>query len=255
MAWLGYRPERVEELWQHTRHAVDDLASIASDDPAAAEAMRTVRLARQHLESEWLPLLDRIRASTALTAPIELEPGDDRSWFDDTVEDLFGPPDGRTVIAPIVAAFSAEERQFFDGFVHEAAYSVATQLSHYDAHLDYQIDKLPDELTQLDDRNEWDWLARLYLLEQYHHMVDTGAVELQRDGERYWIDPLELTDTNAVVMGEIILAGVAAAGRFHRSSSGGISTAGAHTATSPLPAARVLGVAASISARWTRSPD
>ena len=74
---------------------------------------------------------------------------------------------------------------------------------------------------------EWDWLARLYLIEQYHQMVDSGAVELQRDGEHYWIDPIDLTDTNSIVMGEIILAGVAAAGRFHRSSSGGISAAGA----------------------------
>ena len=63
-------------------------------------------------------------------------------------------------------------------------------------------------------------------------MIDSGAVELQRDGAHYWIDPIELTDTNAIVMGEIVLAGVAAAGRFSKATSGGLSTAGAKTATS-----------------------
>ena len=227
MAWLATAPNAIDELWRHTRRARStSLAAIASDDPAAAEAMRAVRLAQAHLEDDWLPLLGRIRATTALT-----DLGDGRSWCDDTIDALFSPVEGRTVIAPIVAGFTAEEREFFQGFVNEVAASVAAELSHYDAHADYQLDELPDELRELDDRDEWDWLARLYLLEQYHHMADSGAVELQRDGEHYWIDPLDLTDTNGIVMGEIILAGVAAAGRFHRSSSGGISTAGAHTAT------------------------
>ena len=176
MAWLAYHPDRVDELWRHTRAAIDDLATILSDDPAAADAMRAVRLARDRLEGEWLPLLERIRNSTAL-------------------------------IAPIVDGFRAEERVFFEGFVHEAAASVAAELSHYDAHPDYQLDALPDELRTLDDRGEWDWLARLYLLEKYHQMVDTGEVELQRHGEHYWIDPLDLGETNSVVMQEVILAG------------------------------------------------
>ncbi len=81
-------------------------------------------------------------------------------------------------------------------------------------------------------------------------MVDTGAVELQRDGEHYWIDPIDLTDTNGIVMGEIILAAVASAGRFHRSSSGGMSTAGANTAVSPMPAVRVLSIERASSLVW-----
>ena len=144
--------------------------------------MRTVRLAHSHLASESVPLLDRIRASTALSTPIDLDAGDDRSWFDDTVRGGVRPARrahrDRPDRSPPV--HRPEERRFFDGFVHEAAYSVATQLSHYDAHFDYQVDALPDELHRLDDRGEWDWLARLYLIEQYHHMVATGAVELQR---------------------------------------------------------------------------
>ena len=245
MAWLGYHPQRVGELWRHTRGAVDELEAITCDDPAAAEAMRAVRLAQSHLEGDWLPLLDRIRSSTALT-----DPGDGRSWFDDTIDTLFRPVDGRTVIAPVVAGLTAEEREFFQGFVNEVAASVAAELSHYDAHPDYQLDALPEELRQLDDRNEWDWLARLYLLEQYHHMVDTGTVELQRHGEHYWIDPIDLTDTNGIVMGEIILAAVASAGRFSKAASGGLSTAGANTAVSPMPAARVLGVERASSPVW-----
>ena len=181
MAWLAYNPERVDDLWRHTRAAIDDLATITCDDPAAAEAMRVVRLAQTHLEGEWMPLLDRIRSSATLTAPIGLDGADDDGW-----------PGGRRVIAPIVDGFTAEERLFFEGFATEVAASVASQLSLHDTHPDYQVDRLPDALRQLDDRGEWEWLARLYLIEQFHHMIDTGAVELQRDGEHYWIDPLEL---------------------------------------------------------------
>ena len=64
MVWLAYDRERVDDLWRHTRRAVDDLAAIRSDDPLAADALRAVRLAQLHLESDWLPLLDRVRAST-----------------------------------------------------------------------------------------------------------------------------------------------------------------------------------------------
>ena len=137
--------------------------------------MRAVRLAQDHLEGEWMPLLDRIRASTALTGPC-----DSRSWFDDASDSLFhSSPDGRTVIAPIVDGFTAEERQFFDGFVTEVASSVAAELSHCTTStLTTKSIELPDELRQLDDRGEWDWLARLYLIEQFHHMVDIGEVEL-----------------------------------------------------------------------------
>ena len=219
MVWLAYDRERVDELWRHTRRAVDDLAGIGSDDPLAAEALRAVRLAQLHLETEWMPLLDRVRASTSLTAPIDLDGGD-----------------GRTVIAPIVAELSAEEREFFQGFVEECAASVAAELSHYDAHPDYRVDRLPDELYRLDERGDWLWLAQLYLIEQFHHMIATGAVELRRNGEHYWIDPIDLTDTNEVIASELILAAVASGGRFGRGTGGaGLSAAGAHSATARMP--------------------
>jgi hypothetical protein len=128
-------------------------------DPLAADALRTVRLVQSHLEADWLPLLDRVRASTSLTAPIDFDGGDGRSWFDDAVDSVVGPSDDRTVIAPTVAELSDEEREFLQGFVEECAASVAAELSLYDAHPDYQVDRLPNELYRLDDRGEWLWLA------------------------------------------------------------------------------------------------
>ena len=157
MAWLAYNRERVDDLWRHARAAIDDLATITSDDPAAAEAMRTVRLAQEHLEGEWMPQLERIRASTALTAPVDLDPDGTRSWFDDAADSLVHPsPAGRTVIAPIVDGFTAEERQFFEGFATEVAASVASQLW-----LQRRPPRLPSRRScptscaNSDDRGEW----------------------------------------------------------------------------------------------------
>jgi hypothetical protein len=70
MSLLAYHPERIDELWRQTRHAVDELTTIVSDDSAAAAAMRAVRLAHAHRVGDWLPLLERIRSNTALIAPI-----------------------------------------------------------------------------------------------------------------------------------------------------------------------------------------
>ena len=156
MSWLSYDRERVDKLWRRTRVAVDELADIRSDDPLAVGALQRVRRAQLRLETEWLPLLERVRASTALTAPIDLDADDGRSWFDEAVESVTAPP-------------------------------------------------------------------------------DRGAVELEHNGEHYWIDPIDLADTNEVITGELILAAVASAGRFGRSSGAGISTAGARTATSRMP--------------------
>ena len=49
--------------------AVDDLRSLRSDDPVAEAAMQQVDLALLHLETDWLPLIDRIRNSAALVTP------------------------------------------------------------------------------------------------------------------------------------------------------------------------------------------
>jgi hypothetical protein len=64
----GYDPARVEVLHLRTREALAALAVIRSDDPEAADAMRAVGQARDTLERGWLPFIDAIRTSTAMTA-------------------------------------------------------------------------------------------------------------------------------------------------------------------------------------------
>ena len=64
----GYDPARVETLHHRTREAIAALAEIRSDDPAAADAMRAVARTRDTLEHGWIPFIDAIRTSTAMTA-------------------------------------------------------------------------------------------------------------------------------------------------------------------------------------------
>ena len=46
--------------------AIEDLRSIRSDDPAAAEALRTIRLTRRNLEDLWMPAIVEIIRSDAM---------------------------------------------------------------------------------------------------------------------------------------------------------------------------------------------
>jgi hypothetical protein len=62
----GYEPARVHHLLQRTLESIDLLDAISSSDPAAAEAMRTVRLARGNLEDHWMPALRDIERSDAM---------------------------------------------------------------------------------------------------------------------------------------------------------------------------------------------
>ena len=71
---FGYDPARVRALSQHTAAAIDQLRSIRSDDPAANDAMRTIRLTRRNLEDLWMPTLLQIVRSDALV-----------SWTDHTL--------------------------------------------------------------------------------------------------------------------------------------------------------------------------
>jgi hypothetical protein len=64
----GYDPARVETLHLRTREAVAALAEIRSRDPAAADAIRAVARARDTLEHGWIPFIEAIRTSTAMTA-------------------------------------------------------------------------------------------------------------------------------------------------------------------------------------------
>ncbi len=53
----GYDPGRVHALLRYTLEAIDRLDALASADPVAADALRTVRLTRANLEDHWMPAL------------------------------------------------------------------------------------------------------------------------------------------------------------------------------------------------------
>ncbi len=65
---IGYDPQRVRALSHRTTDAINGLHSIHSDDPAAAAALRTVRLTRRNLEDHWMPTLLRIVGSDAMVS-------------------------------------------------------------------------------------------------------------------------------------------------------------------------------------------
>ncbi len=67
----AYDPIRIQLLSTRTAQAVDELAAIRCSDPAAADALRAVRLLRTNLEDLWLPLLAQIRASRAMVTWLE----------------------------------------------------------------------------------------------------------------------------------------------------------------------------------------
>ena len=63
---VGYDPGRVQSLVRHTLESIDRLDALASSDPAAADALRTVRLTRANLEDLWMPALREIERSTPM---------------------------------------------------------------------------------------------------------------------------------------------------------------------------------------------
>jgi len=62
----GYDPARVGDLSRRTAEAIEVLARIGSDDPAAADAMRIVRLTRRNLQDQWMPALRDIEQNSAM---------------------------------------------------------------------------------------------------------------------------------------------------------------------------------------------
>ena len=62
----GYEPSRVHQLTRRTLEAIDALGALTSSDPAAADAIRTVRLTRQNLEDHWMPALRDIERSDTM---------------------------------------------------------------------------------------------------------------------------------------------------------------------------------------------
>jgi len=67
MALLAYDPERLAYLKTHLIAATDELRTIRTTDPAAAEAMQSVATIRNEIDQVWLPLITRILESAALT--------------------------------------------------------------------------------------------------------------------------------------------------------------------------------------------
>jgi hypothetical protein len=65
---IGYNPHRVRELTRRTQASIDAIADIGSTDPAATDALRTLRLLRRNLEDHWMPLLGRLERSEAMVS-------------------------------------------------------------------------------------------------------------------------------------------------------------------------------------------
>jgi hypothetical protein len=226
---LSYDLQRIRQLADRAGRVADHLAAGRCDDPLAADAVVTARTVAAHVNDGWLPALAAIAGSRALLDPIGLDAGSACPLA----------PDGH-VIADAVAGFSAEERTYFQGYVDADATSVAQELWLYDAEPNYDTSRLPDELATLDSPNEWGWLAQLYLVEQYHQMVRSGDVEMRRDGDAYWVDPLDLQDTASLVTADAVLAAVASSGSLHPGS--GFSEASAATHVAPMPEPRPIGL-------------
>ena len=66
MSRIGYDPARLATLRVRAIAAIESLRSVASDDPAAWDAVLAARVTREHLEQNWLPLIDRAIASEAM---------------------------------------------------------------------------------------------------------------------------------------------------------------------------------------------
>jgi hypothetical protein len=66
---VAYDPARVDELRRRAAAVSDHLARLPMiEDPLAADAVSVARLVFSHFDQGWLPTLDRVAASTALTA-------------------------------------------------------------------------------------------------------------------------------------------------------------------------------------------
>ncbi len=62
----GYDPDRVHSLLRRTLESIDALDALASADPVAGDALRSVRLTRANLEDHWMPALRDIERSAPM---------------------------------------------------------------------------------------------------------------------------------------------------------------------------------------------
>ena len=69
MTQLGYDLFLLDALRRHVRRAADSLASIRSDDPLAADAVRAARDVQRLLELDWLPVIGTVLVDDPLGGP------------------------------------------------------------------------------------------------------------------------------------------------------------------------------------------
>ena len=72
MSLVGFDPELLLALRLAVRRAADELLALRCGDPAAADAIATIDMARRDLTDRWEPLVQRVLASGALTDTIWL---------------------------------------------------------------------------------------------------------------------------------------------------------------------------------------
>jgi hypothetical protein len=60
MTYLAFDPDQVAGLVAAMARSLDELWTVRCDDPAAHDAMRTVRLLRTELDTQWIPLARRV---------------------------------------------------------------------------------------------------------------------------------------------------------------------------------------------------
>ena len=93
MGYVAYDPDRLAALTAAMRTAHDELSGLRCDDPSAADAVSTVRLAQTHLEQTWLPLVNQVVSTDPLggrTWPIQLDGNDLFDRLLKTMRDEFG---------------------------------------------------------------------------------------------------------------------------------------------------------------------
>ncbi len=76
MGFLAYDPERLGLLRRAITQALDELRTLRCTDAAAGDAMREVRRLLTDLEVTWIPIVDRVIASSAMDVA-----GSDRQRF------------------------------------------------------------------------------------------------------------------------------------------------------------------------------
>jgi hypothetical protein len=119
----GYEPARVHELALRTLEAIDRLDRLASPDPSAADALRTVRLTRANLEDLWLPALRDIERSVALSRWTAFQPTG-FGWFPtfrraDATDRTLGPATARP-LATLSEDRLVDLLLFIDGLIGDA---------------------------------------------------------------------------------------------------------------------------------------